>query len=138
MSLFDDMREEFKKQKESQGNSNHRQISKNDAGNDHRSKLLKNHANPTPNGLDGPGDHKNTSNDNGYTITPHAFSNFEPVQGYAKKLGPIPMAMDDVERTKLRLGLKIGLFYYQYTILLKNLKTFRLMAPRGHRENNPA
>ena len=90
--------------------------------------------NPTPNGLDGNEDHKNQND----TPNPVNYSSFEPVQANSKKLGPVPPPLNDIERLKLRLGLKIGLFYYQYTILLKSLKSNVLDAPRGEkpRSNN--
>ena len=76
---------------------------------------MKRHENPTPEGLDAPA--KVNSGNKGKE-TPGNVSFFEPVQNAAKKLGPVPYPLNDVERTKLRLGLKIGLFFYQYTILL--------------------
>ena len=85
--------------------------------------------NPTPNGLDGKEDNKNQSD----TPNPGNYSSFESVQANAKKLGPVPPPLNDIERLKLRLGLKIGLFYYQYTILLKSLKENVLDAPRGEK-----
>ena len=90
--------------------------------------------NPTPNGPDGQEDNKNNNNETPGGIE---YSSFEPVQGYANKLGPIPHPLNDIERLKLRLGLKIGLFYYQYTILLKSLSTNVLHAHRGDKPRNP-
>ena len=51
--------------------------------------------------------------------------------------------LNDVERNKLRLGLKVGIFYFQYTLLkqkLKNREGELPIAPRGvpkHKENEP-
>ena len=64
--------------------------------------------NPTPNGLDGNEENKNQNE----TPNPINYSSIEPVQAKSKKLGPVPPPISDIERLKLRLGLKIGLFYY--------------------------
>ena len=85
--------------------------------------------NPTPNGMDGQEENKNQNE----TPIPANYSSIEPVQANIKKLGPKPPIMTDIERLKLRMGLKIGLFYYQYTILINSLKQDVMLAPRGER-----
>ena len=60
-----------------------------------------------------------------------------------KKLGPIPEPLNDLQQQKLRLGIKVGIFYFQYTLLkqsLANRNQEMLHAPRGyakHLENEP-
>ena len=56
----------------------------------------------------------------------------------------MPVALSPVDKTKLRLALKVGIFYFQYTqlkhqILVKEQEV--LVAPRnhpGHLANEPA
>jgi hypothetical protein len=48
--------------------------------------------------------------------TPSGDHPFERRQGI---LGPIPTPLTEEEKLKLRLSLKIGLFYYQYSLLKK-------------------
>ena len=85
--------------------------------------------NPTPNGIDGKEDSKNQNE----TPMPGNYSSIEPVQANIKKLGPKPPPITDIERLKLKMGLKIGLFYYQYTLLINSLKQGVMHAPRGER-----
>ena len=49
--------------------------------------------------------------------TPCQFAQFEPIPVQDKKLGPVPVELDNVQRNKLRLGQKVGIFYFQYTLL---------------------
>ena len=51
--------------------------------------------------------------------------------------------MNDVQRTKLRLAIKVGIFYFQYTLLkqfMQNVEEELPLAPRGyvgHEANEP-
>ena len=45
------------------------------------------------------------------------FAQFEPVEPASMKLGPVPAALSDLDLTKLRLGMRVGIFYYQYSLL---------------------
>ena len=49
--------------------------------------------------------------------TPCEFAQFEPIPAQEKKMGPVPVELDNVQRNKLRLGQKVGIFYFQYTLL---------------------
>ena len=56
----------------------------------------------------------------------------------------MPVEVDDVARNKLRLGQKVGIFYFQYTLLKQTLEVQKAdipLAPRSierHRDNEPA
>ena len=75
--------------------------------------------------------------------TPEIYAQFDIIPEINKKHGAVPEELNDIQRNKLRLGLKVGIFYFQYTLLKHTLETDQLenlMAPRGHirhRENEP-
>ena len=91
----------------------------------------------TPQGSNGNSDGKDEND------TPNEFAQFEPIPEQVKKLGPVPVELDDVQRNKLRLGQKVGIFYFQYTLLKRTLQiqTNEIpLAPRGiaaHKVNEP-
>lgn len=71
------------------------------------------------------------------------FAQFEPLPQEDKKFGPVPVHLDALQCKKLRMSLKIGIFYFQYTLLKQFLLTEEqsaLKAPRGyagHKKNEP-
>ena len=63
------------------------------------------------------------------------FAQFKQKKVVDKRYGPVPGALSDDDRTKLHHGMKVGIFYYQYTLLKKTVDQDQLDAPRLKRHD---